>query len=73
MPMNTKQVLTDNIHLIDLIDVPERHKAICRDYVAGMPSADIRHKYNFGQSRLSFILRFSARTILRYNKKPTIE
>ena len=65
MPMNTKKILKDNIYQIDLIDVPERHKAICRDYVSGMASADIRKKYNFGQSRLSYILRFCARTLLR--------
>lgn len=73
MPIDTKQILKDNIDRIDLTDLPERHKSICRDYVSGMLSADIRHKYNFGQSRLSYILRFSARTVLRCNKKPTIE
>ena len=65
MPINTKQILTDNIQRIDFTDLPERHKEICKDYVSGMPSADIRQKYNFGQSRLSYILRFSARTLLR--------
>lgn len=63
MPIDTKQILKDNIDRIDLTDLPERHKAICRDYVSGMPSAEICSKYNIGNSRLHYILRFSARTL----------